>query len=277
MVRYEPFNNTDDFFEQNGAVIEQNYFVFHNPLRLMFTEGIDVFRLYNLIGDEGSHAYCIWLSGNYYIVSFGWSEEIIEALNEQIEIAQFRNFVFTGHKDLLLSFLEVNNAEYRVLKDRIIYECLEPNALDNLPGNLVLASPEDLDELGTMSFEYHQAEYEEEAFRDEMYMRELVEAGIENGNIYKLVEGGVIYSMAQVIYNEPGPPLIGMLFTKPDFRGQGHATSLVHKLTSTLIDGGSEKCGLMSDAVNEASNRVFVKVGYVPIYNQLSVSINEGQ
>ena len=275
MVRYESFNNTDEFFAQNGIVIEQNYFAFHNPVRLMFTEGIDVFRLYNLIGDEGSNAYCIWLSGNYYIVSFGWSEEIIEALNQQREIAQLRNFVFTGRKDLLLRFLETNDIEYRIFKDRIIYECLEPNPLDNLPGNLVRASPEDLDELGTMSFEYHQEEYGENAFRDEMYMRELVEAGIQNENVYKLVENGVISSMAQVIYNELGPPLIGMLFTKPDLRGQGYATSLVHKLTSTLIEDGNEKCGLMSDAVNEASNRVFVKAGYVSIYDQLSVSINE--
>lgn len=276
MAEVTSFNNSDEFFEENGIVLEQNHFVFHNAIKLMFTEGNDVFRLYNLTGDEGSNAYCIWLSCGYFIISFNWDEEIIEALSMQKEITEFRNLHLIGQKDLLLRFLESNNLEYRPFKDRIIYECSEPNVMENPIGDLRLASPDDLEELGRMSFQYHLEEYGKEAFRDEQYMRELVEFGIENQNMYKLVDGGVIYAMAQVINSGFGPPLIGMLFTKQGFRRQGYATSLIHKLTSMLIEEGNEKCGLMSDAVNEASNRVFAKVGFVPIYDQLSVSINEG-
>jgi len=67
--------------------------------------------------------------------------------------------------------------------------------------------------------------------------------------------------------------MIGQFYTKPSYRGKGYGASLLRQLTNQLLATGHEKCGLIADTKNIPSNVVFKKVGYMPIYEQLSVFI----
>jgi predicted GNAT family acetyltransferase len=46
----------------------------------------------------------------------------------------------------------------------------------------------------------------------------------------------------------------------------GYAFSLLYVVTEGILKNRFKKCGLLSDATNPSSNRIFIKVGYKPIY-----------
>lgn len=272
MTEIKYFSNTKEFQDCNEKIIQDNYFVLYSPIAMMFNRDVEVLQLYNLADTDGSNAYCLWMSGNYYIHSFKWNDNILDALSKTIEFNKYRRFTFTGQRDLLLKLLDRNKVVYKILKDRLIYECRQTSNLTNLPGQLQLATQADTDELSQMSYQYHLDEYAENTQRDLEYMSDIVRSGIEHKNIYKLVSNGKICSMAQVISQEEDFPLIGQLYTKNESRNKGFATSILFHLTNFLLhNSGHEKCGLLSDTKNISSNAVFRKVGYQAIYKQISV------
>ena len=57
---------------------------------------------------------------------------------------------------------------------------------------------------------------------------------------------------------------IFLVYTPPQFRGRGYATSCVGSLTERLLDSGKTYCCLYADRGNPASNDVYRKVGYRP-------------
>lgn len=276
MTELKYFNNRIEFLDYNDEVIQDNYFVLYSPVIMMTKKEIRVFKLYNLADMDGSNAYCLLMTGNYYIHSFKWNDKLIDKLSKIIEFKNFRNFTFTGQRDLLLQLLDRNKVTYQIKKDRLIYECRRTSNLTNLHGQLELANKSDIDELSEMSYQYSLEEYAGLAHQDYESSRNIVYGGIENKNIFKLVSGGKIRSMAQVLSLYENFPLIGQLYTKNEFRNKGFATSILFHLTNYLLNIlGKEKCGLLSDVNNISSNIVFQKVGYQSIYKQISVYKDE--
>jgi len=276
MVELKYFNNRTEFLDYNDNVIQDNYFVLYSPIIMMTQKEIKVFKLFNLADMDGSNAYCLLMTGNYYIHSFKWNDNLIDKLSRIIEFKNFRKFTFTGQRDLLLQLLDRNKVAYQIRKERLIYECRRTSNLTNLHGQLELASKSDIDELSEMSYQYSLEEYAGFVLRDYESWRNIVHEEIENKNIFKLVRDGKICSMAQVLSLYENFPLIGLLFTKKEFRNKGFATSILFQLTNFLLNNlGKEKCGLLSDANNIPSNIVFQKVGYQSIYKQISVYKDE--
>ena len=62
---------------------------------------------------------------------------------------------------------------------------------------------------------------------------------------------------------------VGLVYTPPEFRGRGYATSCVHQLTKKLLAGGYRFCSLYTDLANPTSNHIYPKIGYVPLGNTL--------
>lgn len=56
-----------------------------------------------------------------------------------------------------------------------------------------------------------------------------------------------------------------LVFTPPDLRKQGYATSCVAALTGRLLDSGKTCCCLYADLANPTSNNVYRNLGYQPI------------
>lgn len=59
-----------------------------------------------------------------------------------------------------------------------------------------------------------------------------------------------------------GVSRIGPVYTPPEFRECGYATSAVAGLTRLLLDRGSEHCMLYTDVSNPISNRIYASIGY---------------
>ncbi|MXY27795.1 GNAT family N-acetyltransferase [Candidatus Poribacteria bacterium] len=64
---------------------------------------------------------------------------------------------------------------------------------------------------------------------------------------------------------------IGLVYTPPEHRGKGYATSCVLLLTKKLLSDGYSFCSLYTDLSNPTSNSIYTKIGYVPIGDALEL------
>jgi len=58
---------------------------------------------------------------------------------------------------------------------------------------------------------------------------------------------------------------IGPVYTPPEYRSRGYASSAVARLSQQLLDTGKEFCVLFTDLANPTSNHIYQAVGYQPI------------
>ncbi|MDJ0798572.1 MAG: GNAT family N-acetyltransferase [Calothrix sp. MO_167.B12] len=58
---------------------------------------------------------------------------------------------------------------------------------------------------------------------------------------------------------------IGPVYTPPEYRKQGYATTCVAELTEKLLQAGSQFCCLFTDLANPTSNKIYRKIGYLPV------------
>jgi hypothetical protein len=65
--------------------------------------------------------------------------------------------------------------------------------------------------------------------------------------------------------NTPTNAVINWVYTPPELRGRGYATSVVAKLSETLLERGKTSCCLFADAENPTSRSIYKKLGYYDI------------
>lgn len=68
----------------------------------------------------------------------------------------------------------------------------------------------------------------------------------------------------------PNGITINFVYTPPELRGRGYASSCVASLSQLQLDSGKQFCTLFTDLSNPTSNSIYQKMGYKPIsdYNQ---------
>lgn len=68
-------------------------------------------------------------------------------------------------------------------------------------------------------------------------------------------------------YGSPTPTgtRVGPVYTPPELRGRGYATSLVAELTTERLAAGLAFCFLFTDLGNPTSNAIYAKIGYKPV------------
>jgi uncharacterized protein len=58
---------------------------------------------------------------------------------------------------------------------------------------------------------------------------------------------------------------VGGVYTPPELRGKGYATSCVAELSRNILQSGKEFCVLTTDLANPTSNSIYIKIGYKPV------------
>lgn len=64
---------------------------------------------------------------------------------------------------------------------------------------------------------------------------------------------------------------VNHVYTPPDLRCRGYATSCVSSLTMRLLSDGYEYCSLFTDVANPTSNSIYQKIGYHPVCDMKDV------
>jgi predicted GNAT family acetyltransferase len=94
-------------------------------------------------------------------------------------------------------------------------------------------------------------------------LRELLPPRIERGDFRIWDDGGPV---AYAGYNDAAPEFarIAPVYTLPECRGRGYATSLVAALSRELKERGKRKLFLTTDIANPTSNAIYARIGFRP-------------
>jgi uncharacterized protein len=76
---------------------------------------------------------------------------------------------------------------------------------------------------------------------------------------------GVPVTLAGATVSSPGIARVGPVYTPPEHRRRGYATSLVAAWTTELLRRGMRRCALFTDLANPTSNSIYQAVGYRPV------------
>ncbi len=103
--------------------------------------------------------------------------------------------------------------------------------------------------------------------------RSSVEKRIKNQELHIWDHDGPV-SIAGVSRPMRNGTTIGPVYTPPEHRGKGYATSCVLLLTKKLLSDRYSFCSLYTDLSNPTSNSIYTKIGYVPIGDALELDFS---
>ncbi|MBD2102738.1 GNAT family N-acetyltransferase [Leptolyngbya sp. FACHB-261] len=95
-------------------------------------------------------------------------------------------------------------------------------------------------------------------------IKQLVDRGLKNQSIW-LWQNEVPVSMASKGFTTPNGATINLVYTPPEHRRQGYASSCVAALSQFLLDSGRRHCFLFADLANPTSNHIYQTIGYQPV------------
>ena len=87
-------------------------------------------------------------------------------------------------------------------------------------------------------------------------------------------DDGQAVSMAGWSGRTPRGVRVIFVYTPPEFRGRGYATACVAELTRRLLHEGLAYCCLYADQSNPESNRIYQKIGYLPVGDSSDYVLN---
>jgi uncharacterized protein len=86
--------------------------------------------------------------------------------------------------------------------------------------------------------------------------------GIDSAGFWLWEDGGEPVSLSGFSGPTPTGIRIGPVYTPPEHRRRGYATTLVADQSAWLLERGHRACFLYTDLANPTSNRIYVEIGY---------------
>ncbi len=143
-----------------------------------------------------------------------------------------------------------------------IYRLDEVREVSRSPGRLRRADAGDSELAATWLQDFARETVLEELRADDARRR--VERSIRQGRLF-FWEDGEPVSMATTARRTQRGVAISGVYTPPEFRRRGYATSCVADLSQLLLDEGLDFCCLYADLANPTSNRIYRRIGYRPV------------
>ncbi len=83
--------------------------------------------------------------------------------------------------------------------------------------------------------------------------------------LYLWEDGDTVVSMVGAGGETPNGIRIGPVYTPPDLRGRGYASSLTAAASADQLGRGRRFCFLFTDLANPTSNKIYQAIGYEPV------------
>lgn len=276
MFKIVEYPTVQDFFSENKKVIYKNRLA-HYHLIQYFDElnagKQSVYEAYNIIDDDGGNVIAVWGDSVYYLYALKWSDAIIDGLLSKIDVAKYtKRFTFCGTGQLVLDLFNKSCVEYHVFKERLLYECKNVAPLNRqCNGSAYFSSTDDLETVAEMIYRYGIEEWGEREERGLNYARQLSYQSILQKTSCHWESNDKVRTIASVLDSDTALPIIGSLYTNPEDRGKGYAKCLVHEISKQITTNGKGRCGIVSDASDPITNRMFREVGFEEISRYISV------
>jgi RimJ/RimL family protein N-acetyltransferase len=97
---------------------------------------------------------------------------------------------------------------------------------------------------------------------------------VTGGNLF-LWEDGAPVSMAARLRPTDSGMSVGYVYTPPEFRRRGYATSCVAGLCRNILQSGKEFCMLYADLANPVSNSIYKKIGFREVCDSVMYSFEK--
>jgi predicted GNAT family acetyltransferase len=172
-----------------------------------------------------------------------------------------------GNTELVGDFAEIwterNKVSASVQMEQHIYRLDEVSPVRKCPGHLRLVTQEDLplvyDWVHAFSVEAIEPMSKQEA-------QELVDKRTEQ--LYVWDDGAAVSMAAQARPTKNGA-VVSLVYTPPELRKKGYATSCVAALSKRLLEEGFKFCSLYTDAANPSSNKIYETIGYKRVVDSI--------
>jgi GNAT superfamily N-acetyltransferase len=115
----------------------------------------------------------------------------------------------------------------------------------------------------------------EEAF-ERMERNLQIRFGGEGGGFWLWEDRGEPVSLSGFSGPTPNGIRIGPVYTPPEHRKHGYATTLVADLSAWLLEQGHRACFLYTDLANPTSNRIYVEIGYERVCDAMEFTFRAG-
>jgi uncharacterized protein len=100
--------------------------------------------------------------------------------------------------------------------------------------------------------------------------------GGEGGGFWLWEDRGEPVSLSGFSGPTPTGIRIGPVYTPPEHRKHGYATTLVADLSAWLLQQGHRGCFLFTDLANPTSNRIYVEIGYERVCDAMEFTFRAG-
>ncbi|QSH40850.1 GNAT family N-acetyltransferase [Lentisphaerota bacterium ZTH] len=156
-------------------------------------------------------------------------------------------------------------------KAQAFHELRTVQAVKYAPGKIIRAAADNLDTVQVWAREFHK-----DCFGDENTdtSSRLVEQYISTGDLFFWFDSMPV-AMAAKARPTPHGESICFVYTPPECRGRGYATSLVASLSQKILDSGKQFCCLATDLANTTSNGIYRKIGYVPVAKVIDIHFDD--
>ncbi len=262
MAGLKKYNTFIEFVNFNRELIAKNPFFYFNLERTIsrvLRGEVKLYNFFNVVDNENA-ACALVIENECLLYATKASSEIISLVADGLEFTKFNRYMFFGSKNIIDGLFSSFNVLYSEDKYRKYYECSAVNEpFDYCLGEASNAEVTRLHDLVLLSDAFNKEFYNGE--KTDYQAHSTILNGIQDKTLYQWICNDTVAGIAEVMYNFDHP-IIGHVFTHEDFRGKGIASSLVHKITNGLLQNGFQKCLLMTNAYNPASNKSFQKVGY---------------
>ena len=127
------------------------------------------------------------------------------------------------------------------------------------PGMLRPATAGDLELVAAWSGAFHEeATAHEKGFNAEEFARRR----LSDDSVYLWEDGGRVVSMAGKSRPTRTGITVNLVYTPPEQRGKGYATTCVAALSQQLLEEGYAFCTLFTDLANPTANAIYQRIGY---------------
>lgn len=150
-----------------------------------------------------------------------------------------------------------------------IHQLNTVRSLPRSPGFLRVANSRDRHLLMHWLFAFNQEVFP--SFKGNL--ERTIDQKLNESGIY-LWEDHVPVAMAWYRTATENTAILGPVYTPPEYRKQGYATSCVSELSQQLLDQGFQNCSLFTDITNPNTDRLYSAIGYQPISNWYDYNIN---
>jgi predicted GNAT family acetyltransferase len=150
---------------------------------------------------------------------------------------------------------------WQIQMEQMIYRLDRVAEIPLNPGELIPALEEHQDLLVDWLMGFYEVTLER---RTPEQARERAQELIAEQSVYLWVDGQPV-SMALRTRPTGNGITVSGVYTPPEFRRRGYATSCVGSLSRLLLAEGYQFCTLYTDLANPTSNSIYQKIGYRPV------------